>query len=374
MSERASGPGTLAVIGPLAVYGAKPYAHLQGSTTAVEYLPASSAVRWLWEESVELPDDWGLRQRSLPLPHGLRRLSRLLAPLARRRLPVDVRTARAVVLTSPFHSSLCNVLARVPMLYHVFDEYASYGWTDELIGQRESEILRRADHVIVVSEALARLYCDKYHVPAERVTVVPNGYEPSLDTTTPADIGAVPAPRIGTIGLVTSRIRLDWVLEILDALPWAQWAFVGPVTDNGPVEYVQALEALRRHPRCAFLGAKPYDQLPDYAAAFDVAAFPFSDHILNRGSSPTRFFSQLPFGQPILASDQCEQLNALQPLVRVCGSAPAFVSALEDLRAADFHDGLATARTEYAKRCTWAARGQEIARLVDSIVPHGTRP
>ena len=373
MIQRASGSGTVAVIGPLAVYGAKPYAHLSGSTTAIEYDPASSAVRWLWEEPSELSAHWGLRRRSLPLPHGLRRLSPVLAPLARWQLPAEVRTARAVVLTSPFHSSLCEVVAPTPILYHVFDEYASYGWTDELIGGRESEILRHAEHVIVVSDALARLYSDKYHVPAERVTVVPNGFEPGGDATPPEDIERLPRPRIGTIGLVTSRLRLDWVLEILNALSWAQWTFVGPVTEDGPPEYRHALQGLRQHPRCAFLGAKSYDQLPAYAAAFDVAAFPFSDHILNRGSSPTRFFSQLPFGQPMLASDRCEQLNALQPLVRVCESASAFVSALEELRATDFSDGLETARIQYATQCTWAARGRQIARLVESAVPTGSR-
>lgn len=361
----------LVVLGPLPLYAAKPYAHLPGDARTVEYVPDASTLRWLWAQPSALPNEWGLRRVSLPFPQGVGRLGPALRPLARRLLPPEVKRARAIVITSPFQDSLCGLFSAKPLLYHVFDEYASYGWTDELIGRREARILQWSRHIVVVSDVLARLYRDKYRVPTSKITVIPNGYEPTPPRPTPSDLAAMPRPRIGTLGNVNVRLRLDWVLEILEALPWATWTFVGGVMDDGFPQSRQALAKLRQHPRCAFVGAKPYDELAAYAAAFDLAVFPFSNHILNRASSPTRFFSQLPFGQPLLVSKECEQLVSLQPLVRVCESAAAFIQALSQLKSMRFRDGQETARVEHAKGCTWSARAQQLAATLETIAPRG---
>jgi glycosyltransferase involved in cell wall biosynthesis len=361
--------GSLVVLGPLEVYAAKPYAYLPPAARAIELVPRSSILRWTWQDGHALPDAWGLRRALLRVPYGLRRFHPGVESIARRFLPAEVKGARAIVLTSPFQDHFSRLLSSKTLLYHVFDEYASYGWTDEVIQRREVRILESARHVIVVSDALARLYQDKYGVPSSHITVVPNGYEPAPPRPTPPDLTAMPAPRIGTIGKVNIRLSLDWVVRILDELPWATWTFVGDVTEDGPPDYERALTMLRRHPRCRFVGAKPYDELAAYAAAFDVAVFPFSNHLLNRASSPTRFFSQVPFGQPILATNECEQLVALRPLVQVYDSPEQIAAALRDLRDRQFRDGLETARMDFARSCTWQARSKQLAAALDAVAP-----
>ncbi len=357
----------LVVLGPLPVYAAKPYAYLPASMGVVEYVPERSALRWLREVARPLPDEWGLRRVSLPVPVGLRRLSWPLQSLARRVLPPEVSSARAVVLTSPFQSGFRGIFAGTPLYYHAFDDYESYGWTDETLLEREAEILSHSQHVFVVSDALARVYRDRHRVPLSRITIVPNGFDPSLPSPAPPDLARISRPLIGTLGNVNERLRLDWVLEILEALPWASWAFVGRVHEAGPPDFHAALSRLRRHPRCVFLGAKPYAELHAYAAAFDVAVFPLGDHALNRASSPTRFFSQLPFGQPILVTDQCEQLVDMQPMTRVCTSATAFIVALEALREVKFQDGHASTRVRYSRECTWAARARQLEAAFEAV-------
>jgi hypothetical protein len=165
------------------------------------------------------------------------------------------------------------------------------------------------------------------------------------------------------------RLRLDWVVEILDALPWVSWAFVGGITEDGPAHFQRALATLRTHPRCAFLGAKPYEELSSYAAAFDLTAFPLSEHLLNRASSPTRFYSQLPYGQPILATSDCEQLVGLEPLVRLCDSPRAFAQAIAELKDRGFRDGQDSARVEFARGCTWEARSVQLAAALETVAP-----
>ena len=371
---RAASVGEIAVLGPLPLYAARPYAALPRGFAAIEYVPHRSAVRWLWHRSHALPDEWELRRFSLPLPQGMRRLGRVLHPLVRARLSHQLGQARAVVLTSPFQEPLIGLFPDVPLLYHVFDEYASYGWTEELIGAREARIMERGAHVVVVSEALGRLYREKHNLPSSRITVIPNGYDPSTPSSLPADIARINRPRIGTLGNVNVRLRLDWVLEILEALPWATWTFVGGVVDDGPAASKAALARLREHPRCAFVGAKQYAELPAYAAAFDVAVFPFSNHILNRASSPTRFFSQVAFGQPILATRECEQIAALPSLVQFCDSAADFVEALTILRVSGFRDGREDARLEFARTSTWTARARRLAETLGAVTASTPAP
>ena len=363
----------IVILGPLPLYAAKPYAHLPPAVRALEYVPEHSHLRWLRARSTERPGNEGLRVRSLRLPKGMGRLSSALGPLARRLLPREVRNARAVVVTSPFQSSICAVLAGAPLVYHVFDDYSAYGWTDAVLRDRETMILRHSRHVIVVSDGLARRYQDRYGVAAEDISVLPNGFEPAPSRPIPPDLEATARPRIGTLGNVNSRLRLDWVLEILESLPSATWTFVGGVAIKGLPGFLEGLAELRRHPRCHFLGTKPYADLPAYAAGFDVAVFPFAEHVLNRVSSPTRFFSQLPFGQPILVSDGCEQLVDLQPMTRVCTSPAAFVDAFRELEGAGFSDGHAALRRDYATQCTWAARARRLETILDTVAPpHAT--
>ena len=363
------------ILGPLPIYAAKPYAHLPPSFGAVEYVPEHTRVRWLRARSRERAENQGLRVRSLPLPKGLGLLSSALRPLARRLLPPELRNARALVVTSPFQSSICPVLAPASLVYHVFDDYSAYGWTDAVLRERESAILRHSRHLVVVSDGLARLYQERYGVASEHISVLPNGFEPAPSRPIPQDLESMPRPRIGTLGNVNSRLRLDWVLEILESLPSATWTFVGGIATKGLPGFLEGLAELRRHPRCFFLGTKPYEDLPAYAAGFDVAIFPFAAHVLTRVSSPTRFFSQLPFGQPILVSDACEQLVDLQPITRVCASAGAFVDAFRELERAGFSDGHAALRREYATQCTWEARAWQLRTILERVAPvgHATR-
>jgi hypothetical protein len=77
----------------------------------------------------------------------------------------------------------------------------------------------------------------------------------------------------------------------------------------------------------------------------------------------------VPFGQPILATNECEQLVALRPLVQVYDSPEQIAAALRDLRDRQFRDGLETARMDFARSCTWQARSKQLAAALDAVAP-----
>jgi glycosyltransferase involved in cell wall biosynthesis len=279
----------------------------------------------------------------------------------------------ALVITSPFHTALARCFRRVPRYYHVVDDYDHYEqWDHAFIDRAERCITAHVAGVVVVSERLRSRYHERFHVPLERIHVVPNGVPasfipdrcPARPAAAPAPIPAGFRPLAGILGRVTRRVHLEWVVECVNALPWLHVAFVGGVDPEGPPEYRRSLARLREHPRCCFTGQVAYEDLQRYAASLDVALLPFSPGGINPASSPVRMFTHLPFGAPLLATPSCDQFAAFEPLVSCHRTLPELVAALDRLRAVDFDDGLRESRWRLAHEHTWEARGAALFDLL----------
>jgi len=176
---------------------------------------------------------------------------------------------------------------------------------------------------------------------------------------------------LGILGTISKRISLEWVRGSLEALPWLNCLFVGPVTEISTGQN-DDLDWLRRHPRCYFVGHQNFDDLCTFAAAIDVALIPYNFSGINPTSSPVRLFTHLAYGSPILASPGCEQLDEFDPLVKVCPNLEVLVSELESLRMRGFDDGLRESRWIAARENTWERRAITLRQLIDS--GPGARP
>jgi hypothetical protein len=265
----------------------------------VRLMPALSFAGWL-------PLMGLFRRRRCLLPHGAfssrRWLVRLLAPLVERRLLSTYGTADALIITDPYFwpyaihfRSLASKIA-----YYVCDDYAEYPYVRL---DQEKLVAQHADLLFTVSRRLAEVLCRRYGLKGSSFHIIPNGIPASW---LPAELPPHPAPLpkgfpvdfrplIGIIGVIGTRIDLLPIVAAHDALPELHWLFVGPVRRQLP-----GLAYLQGSPRCHFLGAKPYEELQPFFAALDAAVLPLTDDDINPCSSPVRFFSQLPTGQPIV--------------------------------------------------------------------------
>jgi glycosyltransferase involved in cell wall biosynthesis len=99
----------------------------------------------------------------------------------------------------------------------------------------------------------------------------------------------------------------------------------------------------------------------------DVAVIPYSAGGQNRVGTSTRLFGHLPFGQPVLASRGCEQMEEFEPLVRIFDNVESMAAALEALRETGFDDGRREARWAAARRNTWEQRAKSILALLESL-------
>jgi glycosyltransferase involved in cell wall biosynthesis len=166
--------------------------------------------------------------------------------------------------------SLDNWLIHPVLRRHTADAEAAYG-----------AILPRADHVVVSGAASARVLARW----RQDIEVVPNGVDPAVfrsDAPRPVDMPA--SPVVGYAGKLADRIDDELVAAAADALPAVQFVFVGPILD------ASAVRAMRRRTNVQLLGDRPYDQLPAYMRAFDVAWIPHRVGEGETGGDPIKLY------------------------------------------------------------------------------------
>lgn len=277
---------------------------------------------------------------------------------------------RVTLATSPDQAELASQLP-MPRFYLATDDFTASEWAPARVLEAERRLVDGCRAVFAVSSGLADALCERHGIPRDQITVLPNAV--------PADLIAseAPVPHVqtssrpvaGVLGSLSSRLRLDWLREMVEATPWLQWRFVGGIEQSelAPGDRFH-LRWLEQHPRCRFEGPRPYRELVQYATTLDVAVMPYSTRAANVVGSPSRLFAHLAAGHPILATPGCNQVDELAgSLVTTCEEPGALVAKLEQLRAQQFDDGLHRARWELAQQHTWAQRASLFRSTISKL-------
>ncbi|RSK43079.1 glycosyltransferase [Hymenobacter rigui] len=122
-------------------------------------------------------------------------------------------------------------------------------------------------------------------------------YRPGPGCAEPADLAAVPHPRLGYTGFLTT-VRLD--LPLLEQLarqrPDWHLVLVGPEDEEFRRSPLHGL------PNVHFLGRKPPEQLPAYVQHLDVCLNPQAVNEVTQGNYPLKIDEYLAMGKPVVAT------------------------------------------------------------------------
>lgn len=275
-----------------------------------------------------------------------------------------------VVFTSPDQRCLCRYFSDSRRIYYVTDDYRwDYGWDAATVESWEQTIVKNVDRIVCVSNALAGSLAERLPAAKESIFISPNGLPASaipdgsdfLSEWRHEGVEAQMHPVAGVLGTINGRIRLDWLRDLIDALPWLNLILVGPVTTLSD-EQIGDWSYLSGHSRCKVTGPVEYHEMFEYASGIDLGLIPLANGGINPGCSPVRFFTQLPFGQPIIASAGCQQLQEFGPLVSIASTSLEFIRQVEALRSVNFDDGLSEERRQAAQNHTWEKRAENFYR------------
>lgn len=197
------------------------------------------------------------------------------------------------------------------LIYHCVDAIqAQPGMPAAAIEHWEQRLCRRADAVFVTSPDLLRRLAPLNPLTRFYPNVADGAHfaralDPALPL--PADLAAIPAPRLGFVGAI-SAYKLDLALLEQLARTHPDWSLVliGPVGEGDPGTDVAALAALAN---VHLLGPRPYAELPAYLKGFDLGLLPLRFNAYTQAMFPMKFFEYLAAGLPVVAS----AIDALQP-------------------------------------------------------------
>jgi glycosyltransferase involved in cell wall biosynthesis len=253
------------------------------------------------------------------------------------------------------------------VVYHCVDEHSAfrgYFMSPEVVKGYDDELTRRADLVITTSENLRRsreVFNPHTHtvINAADVELFNQALDPTL--TIPADLAAIPRPRLGIVGVHDYRLDIDALEAVADSDPSWHIVLIGPMK-RGQVDETR----LRGLPRVHLLGGRVRDELPAYLKGLSVALVPYKAGELTRNIFPLKLFEYLAAALPVVA-------GGLPELERFAGTVE-LAERVEDyprlVRAAMAGDGpeKRAARVALAAENTWDHRVLEISVLVEAAL------
>ena len=146
----------------------------------------------------------------------------------------------------------------------------------------------------------------------------------------PADLGALPRPRIGYVGLLSHFLDFGVLETLRRNRKGGTVVLLGPGT---PATDAAVSEFARRE-GVTVLGPRPYADVPAYMQGLDVGVIPFrADDPYVRGINPNKVYQYLAAGIPVLTTPLLD-LASSPPDLLYASSATEFERALETALAA----------------------------------------
>ncbi|MCC6628521.1 MAG: glycosyltransferase [Chloroflexi bacterium] len=274
-------------------------------------------------------------------------------------------------LSHPDHAVLIGRVREMLVCFDSLDFHAAFktGGAAATMAAAELSLLRQADLVFTSSDALQ----ERAHAAGATSTLVPNGVDferfAAAATTplpAPADLAALPRPRLLFYGTFGPWVDLALVAGIARTRPDWSIVLIGPVAgaDTRPLIGLANIHQL---------GVRPYDTLPAYLQHTDVCLLPFVQDPLTAAVDPLKVYEYLAAGRPVVATP-LPALARCGDLIERVTSAPEAVAVIARLLAAPPDDAARRRRLAFAAEQTWAARGAVVtaaiaARLESLRVP-----
>lgn len=219
------------------------------------------------------------------------------------------------------------MLRRVPhelVVYYCIDDYAAHPGVDrESIARCDAELTARADHVFVASPALLGLK----QAANPETSFAPHGVDVELfaraqdaATKVPNAAARLARPVIGYFGLIAAWTDLELIEWLARERPAWQFLIVGHAAVD-----VGCLSGLAN---VTLVGPQPYESLPQWAKAFDVAIIPYRDNQQVRNANPLKLREYLATGKPVV-SVPTPEVDRFGEFVLIAADRPSYLAAIE---------------------------------------------
>lgn len=211
------------------------------------------------------------------------------------------------------------------LVYDVMDELANFKFAPPQLREREQRLLRQA---AIVFTGGASLYdAKKHHNPnthlfASGVDAAHYAQACHPDTTTPAWMEGIPAPRATYIGVIDERLDYDILGAIAGARPDVQFLMCGPIVKVDPASLPQA-------PNLHYPGQQAYNDLPRILKGSDICLMPFAQNEATKFISPTKTLEYMAANRPIVSTPIKDVERFYSDIVFLADAPEAFIAQID---------------------------------------------
>jgi glycosyltransferase involved in cell wall biosynthesis len=279
------------------------------------------------------------------------------------RMPADP----VIVCTIPTAWDVVAPMSRTSLVFNRSDRHSDFPESDRgTIAALEDQLLARSDAVLYVSRSLMTEESDRTDV---RAHFLDHGVDLEHFTRRtgpePADLAAIPGPRIGFFGSLDDYLVDFSLLEaVAREIPEAQVVLIGDAT--------RSMDTLVALPNVHWLGFRPYEEIPDYGSGFDIALMPWLDNEWIARSNPIKMKEYLALGLPVVSTAFPEGQRYAEHIRLTSGHAEFIAAVRRSL--ADGGPTTPEARRRSVQSASWDARADELLRLGETARAQPTTP
>jgi hypothetical protein len=170
------------------------------------------------------------------------------------------------------------------------------------------------------------------------------------------EISEIPRPRIGYFGAIEPWLVDRELLKLAaENHPEWIWIFIGNLARGTDMAEM---------PNVRLIPPVPYEELPRYAAGFDVCVLPWeTEHAFTSYGSAIKVREYLATGKPVVISPLPEYEH-MHDVLRIARSREDFIKKLEEALAEN-DPSLADRRQDAVRSGTWEARAEWVSEMID---------
>ncbi|WP_018634725.1 glycosyltransferase family 2 protein [Parafrankia elaeagni] len=264
-------------------------------------------------------------------------------------------------VTMPTAWDVVKTLRSSGVLYNRSDKHSEFTESNSaVVGALEDELSRHSDRILYVSHELmerdAADVGDRAYFLGHGVDL--DHFRADTAGAVPEDIAGIPGPRIGFFGALDDyTVDFDLLERVAAEIPAANLVLIGDATCS--------MRRFEAYPNVHWLGFRPYETIPSYGTAFDVAIMPWLRNEWIRFCNPIKLKEYLALGLPVVTTDYPE-IAGDRDIVRVAENPQDFIQLIRQTLA-DGGPGDPASRRAHVAADSWDARAAELLELVDKV-------
>ena len=262
----------------------------------------------------------------------------------------------------PHPAFMLTAIAHKLAIYYCIDDYAAHPGVDvEHIRACDLLLTQGVDHVFVAPPALVE--AKRLINPATSFS--PHGVDVDLfaraqhaSTVVPPQAAALKRPVIGYFGLLAPWTNIELIAYLARERPQWQFLLVGHASAN--------VDELRKLPNILLVGPQPYETLPAWAKAFDVAIIPYRMNQQVANANPLKLREYLATGKPVVSVPTAE-VERFGDLIRVALDPADYLAAVE-AALTDTDPATCQARMAAVSAMSWDHRVEQTWQVVQAMM------